>query len=124
MDMKVTEDAPTGEVELDPKRVAELAAQGAVLIDVRRDYEWDGGRIAGARHIEVNELTAQAESIPKDQPVIFYCRTGNRSGMAAAAFREAGYDAHNMAGGIQAWVDAGLEIEPADGEVRAPLPAS
>jgi rhodanese-related sulfurtransferase len=124
MDMKVTEDAPTGEVELDPKRVAELAAQGAVLIDVRRDYEWEGGRIAGARHIEVNELTAQAESIPKDQPVIFYCRTGNRSGMAAAAFREAGYDAHNMAGGIQAWVDAGLEIEPADGEVRAPLPAS
>jgi rhodanese-related sulfurtransferase len=124
MDMKVTEDAPTGEVELDPKRVAELAAQGAVLIDVRRDYEWEGGRIAGARHIEVNELIAQAESIPKDQPVIFYCRTGNRSGMAAAAFREAGYDAHNMAGGIQAWVDAGLEIEPADGEVRAPLPAS
>jgi rhodanese-related sulfurtransferase len=124
MDMKVTEGAPTGEVELDPKRVAELAAQGAVLIDVRRDYEWEGGRIAGARHIEVNELTAQAESIPKDQPVIFYCRTGNRSGMAAAAFREAGYDAHNMAGGIQAWVDAGLEIEPDDGEVRAPLPAS
>jgi rhodanese-related sulfurtransferase len=124
MDMKMTEEPPTSEVELDPKRVAELIAQGAVLIDVRREYEWEGGRIQGARHIEVNELTAQAESIPKDQPVIFYCRTGNRSGMAAAAFREAGYDAHNMAGGIQAWVDAGLGIEPADGEVRAPLPAT
>jgi rhodanese-related sulfurtransferase len=124
MDMTMSEEAPTNEVELDPKRVAELIAQGVELIDVRRDYEWEGGRIEGARHIEVNELTAQAESIPKDQPVIFYCRTGNRSGMAAAAFREAGYDAHNMAGGIQAWVDAGLEIEPADGEVRAPLPAT
>jgi rhodanese-related sulfurtransferase len=120
----MTDEQSTNEVELDPKRVAELVAQGAVLIDVRRDYEWEGGRIPGARHIEVNELTSQAESIPKDQPVIFYCRTGNRSGMAAAAFREAGYDAHNMAGGIQAWVDAGLEIEPADGEVRAPLPAT
>jgi rhodanese-related sulfurtransferase len=124
MDMSMSEEAPTDEVELDPNRVAELIGQGAMLIDVRRDYEWEGGRIAGARHIEVNQLTAQAESIPKDQPVIFYCRTGNRSGMAAAAFREAGYDAHNMAGGIQAWVDAGLEIEPADGEVRAPLPAT
>jgi rhodanese-related sulfurtransferase len=124
MDMSMSEEAPTDEVELDPNRVAELIGQGAMLIDVRRDYEWEGGRIAGARHIEVNELTAQAESIPKDQPVIFYCRTGNRSGMAAAAFREAGYDAHNMAGGIQAWVDAGLEIEPADGEVRTPLPAT
>jgi rhodanese-related sulfurtransferase len=124
MDMAMSEGAPTKEVELDPKRVADLLAQGAVLIDVRRDYEWEGARIPGATHIEVNELTAQAESIPKDQPVIFYCRTGNRSGMAATAFREAGYDAHNMAGGIEAWVDAGLEIEPAGGEVRAPLPAS
>jgi rhodanese-related sulfurtransferase len=124
MDMSMSEEAPADEVELDPTRVAELIGQGAMVIDVRRDYEWEGGRIAGARHIEVNELTAQAESIPKDQPVIFYCRTGNRSGMAAAAFREAGYDAHNMAGGIQAWVDAGLEIEPADGEVRTPLPAT
>jgi rhodanese-related sulfurtransferase len=124
MDMAMSEEAPTSEIELDPKRVAELVAEGAVLIDVRRDYEWEGGRIQGARHVEVNQLTAQAESIPTDQPVIFYCRTGNRSGMAAAAFREAGYDAHNMAGGIQAWVDTGLEIEPADGEVRAPPPAS
>jgi rhodanese-related sulfurtransferase len=124
MDMAMSEEAPTSEVELDPKRVADLVAQGAVLIDVRRDYEWEGGRIPGAKHIEVNELTAQVESIPKDQPVIFYCRTGNRSGMAATAFREAGYDAHNMAGGIQAWVDVGLEIEPAGGEVRAPLPAT
>jgi rhodanese-related sulfurtransferase len=122
MDMWVAEDAPT--TELEPKRVAELIADGAELIDVRRDYEWEGGRIEGARHIEVNELVAEAESIPKRRPVIFYCRSGNRSGMAAAAFREAGYDANNMAGGIQAWVEAGLPIEPADGEVRAPLPAS
>jgi rhodanese-related sulfurtransferase len=124
MDMAVSEEATTADIELEPKRVAELIAEGVELIDVRRDYEWEGGRIAGARHIEVNELAAEAESIPKDRPVIFYCRGGNRSGMAAAAFREAGYDAHNMAGGIQAWVEAGLPIEPADGEVRAPLPAS
>jgi rhodanese-related sulfurtransferase len=120
----MTEEQSTNEAELDPRRVAELVAEGAVLVDVRRDYEWEGGRIPGARHIEVNDLVAQAESLPRRQPVIFYCRTGNRSGMAAAAFREAGYDAHNMAGGLQAWVDAGLEIEPSDGEVRAPLPAS
>jgi rhodanese-related sulfurtransferase len=120
----VSEKASANEAELEPKRVAELVAEGALLVDVRRDYEWDGGRIPDARHIEVNDLTAQAESLPKDRPVIFYCRSGNRSAMAAAAFREAGYDAHHMAGGLQAWVDAGLELEPSDGEVRAPLPAS
>jgi rhodanese-related sulfurtransferase len=124
MDMTVSEEAPASQAELDPKRVAELIEEGAELIDVRRDYEWEGGRIAGARHVEVNQLVAEADSIPKDRPVIFYCRSGSRSGMAAAAFREAGYDANNMAGGIEAWVEAGLPIEPADGEVRAPLPAS
>ena len=124
MDMRVSEEAPASETELDPKRVAELVAEGAELIDVRRDYEWEGGRIAGARHVEVNDLTSEVESIPKDRPVVFYCRSGSRSGMAAAAFREAGYDAYNMAGGIQAWVEAGLDIEPSDGEVRAPLPAT
>ena len=44
--------------------------------------------------------------------------------MAAQAFREAGYDAYNLAGGIEAWVAEGQRIEPDDGEVRKPRPAS
>ena len=112
------------ETELSPERAAELIDAGAVLIDVRRPYEYEGGRIAGARNIEMNELTAHAEELPRDRPVIFYCRSGNRSGMAVAAFREAGYDAHNIAGGLQAWHAEGRPLEPEDGGVRAPLPAS
>jgi rhodanese-related sulfurtransferase len=118
------EEGTTSEPELEPQRVLELVDQGAELIDTRRDYEWEGGRIAGARHIEINQLTAEADSIPKGAPLVFYCRGGNRSAMAAAAFREAGYDAYSMVGGIRAWVDADLPLEPEDGEVRAPLPAS
>jgi rhodanese-related sulfurtransferase len=111
------------ETELSPERVRELTESGeAVLIDVRRDYEWDEGRIAGARHVEVNELTAEADSIPKDTTVVFYCRSGNRSGMAAQAFREAGWDAHNMAGGIIAWAEQGLPLEPEEGRVAETRP--
>ena len=94
------------------------------MIDVRRRYEWDGGRLAGARHIEMNELPSAAESIPRDRPVLFYCRGGNRSAMAVEAFREAGFDAYSMAGGLQAWADEGRPLDPEGGEVRAPLPAS
>ena len=65
-----------------------------------------------------------SDSIPRDRPVLFYCRSGNRSGMAADAFREAGYDAYNMAGGLQAWVDEGRPLQPEDGAVVAPPPAS
>lgn len=120
-----TDSPPPAELELAPERVAELAASGeAVLIDVRQDYEWEAGRIAGARHVEVNQLTAEAASIPKDRPVVFYCRGGSRSQMTAQAFREGGWDAHSIADGITAWVGAGLELEPEDGTVAEPRPPS
>jgi len=112
------------ETEIAPPRAEELIASGAVVIDVRRRYEWDGGRLAGARHIEMNELAPAAESVPRDRPVLFYCRGGNRSAMAVEAFREAGFEAYNIAGGLQAWADSGRPLDPEDGEVRAPLPAS
>jgi rhodanese-related sulfurtransferase len=112
--------------ELAPERVAELARSGkAELIDVRREHEWEAGRLAGARNVEVNELTAQA-AIPKGRTVVFYCRGGNRSGMAAQAFREAGWDAHSISGGIgggiAAWAEAGLPLEPDGGVVAEPRP--
>jgi rhodanese-related sulfurtransferase len=56
--------------------------------------------------------------------VVFYCRSGNRSALAAAAFRQAGWDAYNLDGGIQAWVDQGLELDPPDGEVAPPQPVT
>ena len=49
--------------------------------------------------------------------MIFYCRSGARSAMASQAFSEAGYDAHNMAGGLLDWAAAGLPLEPDDGTV-------
>lgn len=111
-------DASEVTTALAPKRVAELLEQGeADVIDVRDDEEWDAGHIAGARHVELADLTAAAEGIDRERTVVFNCRTGDRSGMAADAFREAGYDAHNMDGGIVAWAEAGLPLEPEDGEV-------
>lgn len=101
-----------------PQEVAELRAGDSIqLIDVRQDYEWEAGRIAGARHLELNELGAQASTIERDRPVVFYCRSGVRSAMASEAFSEAGWDAHNMAGGLIAWESAGLPMEPGDGYV-------
>jgi len=117
-------DAEATTSELSAEQVEDLVARGAELIDVRRAYEWEGGRISGARHIEMNELSAAAESLARERPIIFYCRGGNRSGMAAEAFRQGGWDAYNLAGGISAWAEAGRPLEPEGGEVRAPLPAS
>jgi rhodanese-related sulfurtransferase len=87
------------------------------LIDVREQHEWDAGRIAGARHIPLGDLPAAAETIARERTVIFYCRTGVRSAMATEAFAAAGFDAHNMAGGLKSWTEAGLPLDPADGHV-------
>jgi rhodanese-related sulfurtransferase len=104
--------------DLSPQQVAELLNQRSVeLIDVRQDYEWEAGRIAGARHVELTELAVQADRMQQDQPVVFYCRSGVRSAMAAEAFAGAGFDAHNMVGGLLAWDSAGLPIEPDGGYV-------
>jgi rhodanese-related sulfurtransferase len=106
------------EHELAPQRVADLLADGgAQVIDVREPYEREAGRIPGTRHIELERLASEAETIPRETPVVFYCRVGARSGMAAQAFRTAGYQAFNLTGGITAWRDAGLPLEPEGGRV-------
>lgn len=122
--MVAVDDRPAIDTELDPERAAALIAAGAQVVDVRRAYEFEGGHVAGARNIEINDLTAAAASIERRRPVLFSCRTGDRSGMAAQAFREAGYDAYNQAGGMVAWIDAGQPLEPEGGSIVAPLPPS
>jgi rhodanese-related sulfurtransferase len=101
-----------------PREVAELLERDEIqLIDVRESYEHEAGRIAGDRLVALTELTAQAHTIDRERAVVFYCRSGSRSAMASEAFRGAGYDAHNMAGGLLDWAAAGLPLEPADGHV-------
>jgi len=105
------------DIEVSPQRAAELLTEGVTVIDVREGYERDAGYIDGTRHIELERLAGQADTIDKSAPVVFHCRLGVRSAMAASAFRTAGYEAYTMTGGIMAWVDAGFPIAPADGYV-------
>jgi rhodanese-related sulfurtransferase len=98
-------------IEVTPQRTRELLDSGeAVVVDVREPYEREAGHIEGTRHIELERLASQAETLPRDQPIVFQCRLGARSAMAAQAFRASGYDAWSMAGGLQAWSDQGLPI--------------
>jgi len=103
------------EVSRDEAR--KLVDEGAQLIDVRADHEWEAGRIAGATHLPLAELAQRAGEIDQDRPVVLYCRGGNRSSMAAAALAEAGYDAVKMSEGIVGWDGADLPLEPEGGYV-------
>jgi rhodanese-related sulfurtransferase len=99
-------------LEVAPERAAELIRDDAVqLVDVREDHEVAAGRLAGARHIALEQLAAEADSIDRETPVLFYCHVGARSAMAAEAFRRAGYEAYSLTGGIAAWEERGLAVE-------------
>ena len=103
--------------EVSRDEAKKLIEDGAQVIDVRTDHEWDVGRIAGATHLPLDELNERTGEIDKDRPVLLYCRGGNRSTMAAAALAEAGYDAAKLSEGIVGWDEAGLPLAPEDGYV-------
>jgi rhodanese-related sulfurtransferase len=107
-----------GERDITPEEADALVReQDAQLIDVREDQEWDAGRIGGARHVVLGEVAAQAATIDQERPVVFYCRVGARSAMAADAFRRGGYEAYSLAGGLEAWAGEGRPLEPDGGTV-------
>jgi rhodanese-related sulfurtransferase len=101
------------EVSVEHTAVA-MADGSAQVVDVREAYERDAGHIVGTRHIALGELASEAESLDRERPVIFHCHVGSRSLMAAAAFRQAGFEAYSMAGGIEAWEQEGRPVQ-ADG---------
>jgi rhodanese-related sulfurtransferase len=109
----------TAEIELEPERVESWLSEDGELqvIDVREPYEHEAGHIDGTRHIVLGSLSEQAGSIAREHPVVFYCRVGSRSLMAAQAFRAAGYEAYSMEGGLRRWAQDGRALSPAGGTV-------
>jgi rhodanese-related sulfurtransferase len=112
-------DAPQGAEprEVSREEAHKMLDEGAQLVDVRADHEWEAGRIAGATHVPLPELPQRTGEIDKDRPVVLYCRGGNRSTMAAAALAEAGYETAKLSEGIVGWAGDDLPLEPEGGYV-------
>jgi rhodanese-related sulfurtransferase len=108
----------SGGVDLSPHEVADrLAAEEIEIVDVREPYEHEAGHVAGARHVPLHLLGKAFESFDREVPIVFVCRIGARSAMAAQAFDQAGFMAYNLRGGMLAWQQAGLPIAPDGGYV-------
>jgi sulfur-carrier protein adenylyltransferase/sulfurtransferase len=102
--------------EVDPAEVSEHLGNGIVVVDVRETEEWDAGHIPGAKHVPRGYLESRIEGAvgaDRDQRVILYCASGQRSALAAHTLRhELGYEnVASMTGGITLWKDRGYEVE-------------
>jgi rhodanese-related sulfurtransferase len=109
----------SGEIELDPEHVVSLVdgEGGAQVVDVREPHEREAGHIADSRHVPLAQLPAESQTFARERPIVFYCRVGSRSLMAAQAFRGGGFEAYSMSGGLVRWVAEGRPLSPAGGYV-------
>lgn len=93
-----------------------IASGAAYGIDVRESNEWTAGR---AIDVAWNPLTSfNVESLPTNKPLIFICRSGNRSGRVCEALAASRADVYNMIGGMQAWHAARLPMVADIGDPR------
>jgi sulfur-carrier protein adenylyltransferase/sulfurtransferase len=101
--------------EVDPTAVREQLGNGAVVVDVREAEEWSTGHIPGAKHVPKSFLESRIEGAApdRDEHVILYCQSGNRSAWAARTLiDDLGYsNVESMTGGITLWKDRGYDVE-------------
>jgi rhodanese-related sulfurtransferase len=107
-------------VEAGAVNVAEavqLLGEGALLLDVREDNEWESGRASTAVHLALNDVPDRWEELPSDRVIVCVCRSGARSGRATKFLVEQGRNAVNLEGGMIAW---NAEGEPIIGDISEP----
>ena len=100
-------------VEISPPAYVEQFEDTAaphVLVDVRTPEEYAAGFIAGSVNIPLQELDARLSEIPRDVPVVVYCRSGNRSAQAADILTRNGYSEVYDLGGIIDWQQYGYSL--------------
>ena len=104
---RITEHTP------DEVRARRERGEAFTLLDVREPNEWSMGHIPGAMHIPRGVMESAIETrIPREQEIVIYCASGNRSAMAADILQQMGYrKVSSMRGGIRGWADAGGDVE-------------
>ena len=96
-------------LEINVQKAAEMRDGGAFVLDVREPDEWNQAHISGATLIPLGQLEQRLSELPKDQEIVVYCRSGNRSKTGAEILRNNGFNqASSMAGGINDWIASSL----------------
>lgn len=96
------------EVTID--ELEQAIAQGAHIVDVREQDEFDAGHVPHARHIPLNTVPDRMGEIPEGETVWLICQGGVRSMKAADYLEAQGYDVVSVAGGTGSWIGAGKTV--------------
>jgi len=89
---------------------ANYATRDHLLLDVRTAKEFGTGHIDGAANIAIQDLPKEMATLPKEKPIVLYCRSGARSHAAAQMLVNAGFQDVYDLGGITQWRAQGLPV--------------
>jgi rhodanese-related sulfurtransferase len=101
---------PVPAAEVGPQVADALIRDGAVLLDVREPDEWDAGRAPTAVFIPMSQVEGRLAELELTAKTVVVCRSGGRSAAITQVLTWRGFDAVNLAGGMRAWVEAGLPV--------------
>ena len=97
--------------EINTEMGYQMFQDGAFLLDVRTQPEWEEYHVDGAAMVVLDELESRVSEVPFDQEVIIICNSGNRSQVARDILLQAGHTSvTSIAGGIQGWMSAGHAV--------------
>jgi|SRR3954453_14210318 rhodanese-related sulfurtransferase len=88
----------------------DLVDEGAFLLDVRNDDEWNAGHAPAAHYVTLSALPDRMGELPTDRQIVVVCRVGGRSARAVEYLTAQGLDAVNLVGGMLAWEALGLPV--------------
>lgn len=110
--MLLTQDKAEGQTLISATDYTEdFDTRDHILVDVRTVAEFNEGHIEGAINIPVEELDQHLDLLPKDETIVLYCRSGNRSATAADILTDEGYSSvYDIDGGVIAWGEANLPL--------------
>jgi rhodanese-related sulfurtransferase len=87
-------------------------AEAPIVLDVRTPEEYASGYVPGAVNIPYDQLASRLAQVPKDRPVVLYCRSGRRAGLAAEVLKDSGYPRLRLLeGDMPAWIERGRPVE-------------
>ena len=89
----------------------QMYEEGTFVLDVRTPEEWNEFHAPDTTLIPLDELSARVNELPKDQPIVVICRSGNRSAQAASQMEDAGLKDIADAGGLADLAAAGVPVE-------------
>ena len=107
---------PPVAIEVTPIAAEDLVTAGSAVIDVREPDEWSAGHAPTARLIPLGQVESRLEELRAEDASLIVCRSGGRSNAVTQMLNARGINAVNLAGGMQAWEQAGLPVVTEAGE--------